>query len=92
MAGNSEGARKTVKKILARDPDFYRRIGSTGGKHSTNGGFACLEVGKDGLTGAERAKVAGAKGGKISRRGFKKTNKVDTDNNGNSVESIMGVM
>lgn len=69
MAGNRLGAQKAVRKILEKDPDFYRRIGSTGGKRSTNGGFACLEVGKDGLTGAERAKVAGAKGGRISRRG-----------------------
>lgn len=69
MAGTKAGARKAMKTILKRDPDFYRRIGSTGGKNSTTGGFACSEVGKDGLTGAERAKVAGAKGGRISRRG-----------------------
>lgn len=72
MAGNCEGARKTVKKILARDPDFYRRIGQKGGRRSTTGGFACSEVGNDGLTGAERAKVAGAIGGRISRRGVSK--------------------
>lgn len=92
MAGNCEGARKTVKKILARDPDFYKRIGHIGGRKGHTGGFACTEVGEDGLTGAERAKVAGAIGGKISRRGFKKTNKGDVDNDGNSVEGIMWVM
>lgn len=32
------------------------------------GGFAAETVGKDGLTGPERAKLAGAKGGRISRR------------------------
>ena len=71
MAGNSEGARKTVKKILARDPDFYKKIGHIGGRKGHTGGFACTEIGEDGLTGAERAKVAGAKSGKISKRGFK---------------------
>lgn len=71
MAGNCEGARKTVKKILARDPDFYKRIGQIGGRKGHTGGFACTEVGEDGLTGAERAKVVGAKSGKISKRGFK---------------------
>lgn len=28
-----------------------------------------MKIGKDGLTGRERARKAGAKGGKISRRG-----------------------
>lgn len=34
-----------------------------------NGGFACLEKGRDGLTGPERARILGAKGGRISKRG-----------------------
>lgn len=32
------------------------------------GGFASEKIGKDGLTGLERARLAGAKGGRISRR------------------------
>lgn len=54
-------------------PDFYKRIGARGGSNGKGpgykGGFASDEVGEDGLTGRERAKLAGAKGGAISRRG-----------------------
>lgn len=54
-------------------PDFYKRIGAKGGANGKGpgykGGFASNEVGEDGLTGRERAKLAGAKGGAISRRG-----------------------
>ena len=51
--------------------DFYKRIGQRGGQRGTTGGWACLEKGKDGLTGPERARIAGAKAGQISKRGFK---------------------
>lgn len=37
------------------------------------GGFACQEVGPDGLTGRERASIAGRKGGRISKRGKAKS-------------------
>lgn len=43
-------------------------IGAKGGKLSTTGGFASDKVGADGMTGRERAHVAGKKGGSISRR------------------------
>lgn len=50
-----------------------QEIGSKGGTNGKGpgykGGFASDEVGEDGLTGRERAKLAGAKGGAISRRG-----------------------
>ena len=49
-----------------------RELGRKGGqKQGTQGGFACLERGADGLTGPERARIAGAKAGQISKRGFK---------------------
>lgn len=48
--------------------DFYVRIGREGGKNGHTGGFADFNVGKDGLTGWERAKLAGSKGGKNSKR------------------------
>ena len=70
MAGTKEGGRKaaaTNKKKYGED--FYIRNGAKGGKASHTGGFAAQGVGKDGLTGLERAKIAGAKGGKISKRG-----------------------
>ncbi len=69
MAGNVIGGRKAAKKNIAREEKFYQRIGQIGGRKSQNGGFASDVVGKDGLTGKERARLAGKKGGVISRRG-----------------------
>ena len=77
MAGTKEGGLKasiTNKRIHGED--FYSRIGRKGGQSGHIGGFNCDTVGKDGLTGWERAKVAGKKGGLISRRG--KAKKVAT--------------
>ena len=69
MSGTRAGAAKAVKSVTERfGKDFYKRIGAKGGSRSTNGGFASTKVGKDGLTGHERAKLAGKKGGTISRR------------------------
>lgn len=68
MAGTREGGKKAAAKNLAKDPDFYGKIGSMGGRKSKTGGFASKKVGKDGLTGQERARIAGAKGGAASRR------------------------
>lgn len=63
---------KAAQKNLAKDPNFYRKIGKKGGSNGNTGGFASERVGKDGLTGQERARVVGAKGGRISRRPSKK--------------------
>jgi hypothetical protein len=52
-------------------PDFYRNIGRKGGTNGHDGGFAARDLGKDGLTGPERAKIYGSVGGKVSRRGRK---------------------
>jgi len=69
MAGTKIGGQKAKAKNIAREPDFYRRIGGIGGRNGSRGkGFASEEVGKDGLTGKERAMIAGKKGGEISRR------------------------
>jgi len=57
--GTRAGGLKSAKKILARDPDFYRRIGAIGGKKSRGGGFAANR---------ELASRAGRKGGSISKR------------------------
>ena len=70
MSGTREGGLKAAETNKKRQgADFYARIGAKGGRNSVNGGFASNTVGKDGLTGPERAKIAGAKGGKISKRG-----------------------
>lgn len=70
MPGTKAGglkARDTNYLLYGRD--FYARAGQKGGTLSKNGGFASEKVGVDGLTGRERAKIAGAKGGRASRRG-----------------------
>lgn len=75
MAGTKEGGKKAAAKNMARDPGFYGKIGARGGRRGKTGGFASNRKGTDGLTGKERARIAGAKGGTISRR--KKVNPVD---------------
>lgn len=70
MAGTQKGGFIAADTIRSRHGrDFYVRIGRLGGRKSRRGGFASTKVGKDGLTGAERAKLAGARGGAKSRRG-----------------------
>lgn len=70
MPGNRIGGLKASATNKARyGKDWYARIGRIGGQNGNTGGFAAEEPGKDGLTGAQRAKIAGAKGGKISKRG-----------------------
>jgi general stress protein YciG len=61
MAGSNSGGKKaaaTNKKLHGED--FYARIGAMGGRKSTTGGF---------WANRSLARRAGAKGGKISRRG-----------------------
>lgn len=70
MAGNKDGGRRAAATNKERHgKDFYARIGARGGKNGHTGGFASDVVGKDGLTGAQRAKIAGAIGGRKSKRG-----------------------
>lgn len=70
MAGTKEGGRKAREtNYLRHGANFYANIGRRGGQNGNTGGFASEEIGKDGLTGKERAKIAGAKGGSISKRG-----------------------
>lgn len=65
MAGTHNGgakARDTNKKKYGKD--FYAKIGAMGGKVGHTGGF---------FANRELARTAGAKGGRISRRGKKVT-------------------
>lgn len=79
MSGTVKGGKKaSITNKLKHGEDFYKRIGRKGGKKSCNGGFASNKIGKDGLTGAERAKIAGRKGGSYSKRGRSK--KVEENN------------
>lgn len=75
MSGTKEGGRKARDTNYAKyGPDFYRNVGKQGWKNPYRkaGGFATLTIGKDGLTGPQRAVIAGAKGGAKSKRGPKK--------------------
>lgn len=61
MSGTRAGGIKAGKTNKAKyGNDYYRRIGSIGGKNGHTGGFA---------SNPELAKIAGRKGGRISRRG-----------------------
>jgi len=61
MAGTKAGGMKAAATNLKKyGPDFYRNIGSMGGRNGNTGGFAA---------NPELAKIAGARGGRISRRG-----------------------
>ena len=61
MAGTKAGGAKAAATNKAEyGKDFYSRIGQKGGKNGTTGGFAANR---------ELAKIAGQKGGRISRRG-----------------------
>ena len=60
MPGTKEGGLKAAKKNVQRHGrDFYARIGAIGGAKGTTGGFAANR---------ELARIAGRKGGQISRR------------------------
>ena len=74
MTGTKEGARKAQQTTKQRHgEDFFKRIGQKGGRVTGKAsGFASDKVGADGLTGIERARIAGKKGGSISRRGASK--------------------
>lgn len=53
---------KTMENKYGNLTEHFRLIGAKGGAKSRGGGFA------QGKVGRERAKIAGAKGGRISKR------------------------
>ena len=60
MAGTKAGGAKAAATNKAKyGKDFYARIGAMGGKMGHTGGF---------FANRELARVAGARGGRISRR------------------------
>ncbi len=74
MSGTKAGGIKAAKTVKEKyGIGFYQRIGKKGGYNGRGagykGGFASDKRGEDGLTGPERAKLAGAIGGLTSRRG-----------------------
>ena len=64
MAGTKIGGQKAAAtNKLKHGSDWYREIGRIGGRNGHTGGFA---------SNPELAKIAGRKGGKISKRGKSK--------------------
>lgn len=60
MAGTKAGGRAAAKTNKNKyGTDFYAKIGSIGGKKGRTGGF---------YANRDLARIAGAKGGRISRR------------------------
>jgi hypothetical protein len=60
MAGTKQGGKNAAKTNKAKyGDDFYGRIGAIGGKKGHTGGFAANR---------ELARIAGAKGGRVSRK------------------------
>ena len=60
MAGTKRGGEKTRQTILQRyGADYYSKIGKKGGQNGHTGGFAANR---------ELARIAGQKGGRISKR------------------------
>ena len=60
MAGTKAGGQKAAMTNKAKHgSDFYAKIGKKGGQNGKTGGFAA---------NPELARIAGAKGGRISRR------------------------
>ena len=65
MAGTKAGGQKAAATNKAlHGSDFYAKMGAIGGKKGRTGGFAANPA---------LARIAGAKGGRISRRGKKIT-------------------
>ena len=60
MAGTRAGGLKAAATNMKNNPNFYRDIGRIGGRNGHTGGFAA---------DPELAKIAGAKGGRTSKRG-----------------------
>ena len=60
MAGTAAGGKEAAATNKSKyGSDFYAKIGAQGGKKGKTGGF---------FANRELARIAGAKGGKISRR------------------------
>ncbi len=69
MAGTKAGGQKAAATNKTRHgADFYAKIGAKGGMNGHTGGFAANR---------ELARQAGAKGGRISRRGKAANKKID---------------
>ena len=78
MSGTAAGAAKSTARILEKDPDFFKKIGSRGGKNGTGHAFGHGKV---------DPREAGKVGGTISRRGRSK----DTVFTGEFLGEVRGI-
>lgn len=79
MAGNKIGGQKAAATNKAKYGEgFYARIGKMGGQKGHTGGFAA---------NPELARIAGKKGGQISRRGPAKKDGKDKAKNTETIET-----
>lgn len=74
MAGTKTGGLKAAARNLAKDPDFYKKIGSRGGIRGHTGGFYDKKECNCDLIDGPHTKpmCAGKRGGTKSRRTSKK--------------------
>ena len=81
MAGTKEGGRRAAEtNKLRHGKDFFKKIGAKGGRNGRTGGFGSSKVGKDGLTGPQRARLVGVIGGLCSsRKGKKNKNRQESE-------------
>lgn len=74
MSGTKDGGAKAAATNLRKyGDDYYQRIGQRGGRNGHTGGFA---------SNPELARIAGAKGGRISKRGKAKSKQEGGKNEG----------
>ena len=60
MSNTTAGGKKVAETNLAKDPDYYKKLGALGGRAKVPKGFACMTP--------EKRRKAGAAAGRISRR------------------------
>jgi general stress protein YciG len=66
MPTRSESSKKTAEKLLAKDPDFYKRIGKKGSDSRSKRYYHFTDLqNKD----PEKLKQLASQGGKKSKRG-----------------------
>lgn len=74
MAGNKEGAKKARDTILAKDPDFYQKIGAKSWDNpdrSHETGFAKMDK--------EKHRAVSKKGGQKTKEDYAKKAPADTE-------------
>ena len=69
MSGSREGQLRGARtRRIKYGEDHFRKQCQKAGRTPTTGGFKDKKVGKDGLTGRERASIAGRKGGTMTQK------------------------